>query len=86
VLSAVTNANAFRDMAGNVSEWVQDCYVETYREAPRDGTAVDGECDYRVVRGGNWGSSPNRQRSAARDWEKPGKTGHSFGFRVAREL
>lgn len=74
------------DMVGNVSEWVQDCYVEDYDDAPSDGSAVDGACVYRVVRGGNWGNSPNRERSASRDWEKPAMTGHSFGFRVAREI
>jgi formylglycine-generating enzyme required for sulfatase activity len=74
------------DLTGNVSEWVQDCYAENYASAPTDGAAAGGDCAYRVVRGGNWGNSPNRQRSAARDWEKPGMTGHSFGFRIAREL
>lgn len=74
------------DMAGNVSEWVQDCYEDDYDDAPRSGDAVVGDCEYRVLRGGNWSNSPNRLRSAARDWEKPSMTGHNFGFRVVREL
>ncbi|HSB97594.1 MAG TPA: SUMF1/EgtB/PvdO family nonheme iron enzyme, partial [Spongiibacteraceae bacterium] len=28
------------DMAGNAAEWTQDCYSETYQQAPTDGSAV----------------------------------------------
>jgi len=27
-------------MAGNVGEWVEDCYHDTYSDAPNDGSAV----------------------------------------------
>ena len=66
-------ANGFGlfDMIGNVTEWVQDCYENDYEDAPSDGAAVGGTCKYRVLRGGNWANSPNRLRSAARDWESP---------------
>jgi formylglycine-generating enzyme required for sulfatase activity len=50
------------DTAGNVSEWVQDCYHDNYEGAPKDGLAWEpstGECRRRVVRGGSW-----RQRAA----------------------
>ena len=40
-------------MAGNVLQWVEDCYHETYAKAPTDGSAwIAGECRARVMRGG----------------------------------
>ncbi|MEW7982323.1 MAG: SUMF1/EgtB/PvdO family nonheme iron enzyme [Candidatus Sedimenticola endophacoides] len=48
-------ANPFglHDTAGNVMEWVADCYHGDYRGAPTDGSAwVEPGCRERVVRGG----------------------------------
>jgi len=79
------------DTAGNVMEWVQDCYNRSYLRAPTDGTAwTAGECELRVVRGGSWGFSPVNVRSAHRYVERAhaaeaGRSGH-VGFRVARTL
>ena len=56
------DANAFglHDVAGNVSERVQDCWHDDYRGAPADGSPwgvePGGECARRVVRGGSWAS------------------------------
>ena len=52
-------ANAFGlfDMHGNVWEWVEDCYVDSYAGAPIDGSARRSGCgsDVRaVLRGGSW--------------------------------
>jgi len=49
--------NAFNlfDMLGNVREWTEDCWHETYDNAPANGGAwIDGECEHRIVRGGSW--------------------------------
>ncbi|MGW8309845.1 MAG: SUMF1/EgtB/PvdO family nonheme iron enzyme [Thiogranum sp.] len=74
------------DMAGNVMEWVQDCYVADYNSAPADGAAVtDGDCGRRVVRGGGYDSPSKKLRSAARDTRKKGTRLDNLGFRVVKE-
>ncbi len=53
------------DMAGNVWQWVQDCWHEDYNGAPIDGSAwKTGDCEKRVVRGGSWYYYPADPRSA----------------------
>jgi formylglycine-generating enzyme required for sulfatase activity len=81
------NAFGLYDMAGNVSQWVQDCYHDNYQEAPSDGSAwTSGSCIFRVVRGGSWYNVPRFLRSANRDWDAAGYRSGSFGFRVGRSL
>jgi formylglycine-generating enzyme required for sulfatase activity len=69
---------------GNVSEWVEDCYSD-YHNAPSDGSAwKTGNCPYRMLRGGSWGSGPQYLRAAYRDISvAPDKRIGNFGFRVA---
>ena len=84
-----TNGFGLYDMAGNVSEWVQDCWHENYEGAPRDGSAWihGGDCASRVVRGGSWGSGLGRgNRSAHRDGSESGFRWIRLGFRVARAI
>lgn len=81
--------NAFRlfDMAGNVSEWVADCWHKGYRRAPANGAAwVNPGCRVRLYRGGSWASAPDQTRSA---WRMPGGmdvTNARVGFRLVRQL
>jgi formylglycine-generating enzyme required for sulfatase activity len=75
------------DVHGNVWEWVQDCYDNSYAGAPTDGSAVKpgAECaSSRVVRGGSWGSVPRLLRSAFRFWYYPSGRRIGIGFRLAR--
>ena len=54
-------ANAFglHDMHGNVSEWVEDCWNDSYAAGPSDGSVwLSGECGERVKRGGAWFYDP----------------------------
>jgi formylglycine-generating enzyme required for sulfatase activity len=81
------NAFGLYDMAGNVLQWVQDCYHEDYKEAPADGSAwTSGDCSRRVVRGGSWLSSPRDLRSAFRFRYAAGYRLNNLGFRVGRTL
>jgi formylglycine-generating enzyme required for sulfatase activity len=82
-------ANAFGlyDMAGNVWQWVQDCYNENYDGAPVDGTPwTAGDCNHHVIRGGSWLDIPPRLRSANRLWGPPAASVYIVGLRVARSL
>lgn len=83
------SANAFglHDMAGNVSEWVADCWHDSYRRAPSDGQAwINPGCRTGVVRGGSWASSPAQTRSAWRIGSDIDTTTARVGFRVVREI
>jgi len=82
-------ANAFqlRDTAGNVFEWVADCYRQDYRGAPADGTAWESEqdaCDQRILRGGAWLMGSDAMRSAYRQPLKPSERSALVGVRLVR--
>jgi formylglycine-generating enzyme required for sulfatase activity len=75
------------DLAGNVSEWIQDCWHSSYVRAPVNGLAWENPgCDRRVVRGGYWASSPRQLRSSARMSAPLSLRTPQVGFRVARDL
>jgi len=75
------------DIAGNVGEWVRDCWHDTYIRAPADGSAwLNPGCKLRVIRGGYWASSPAQTRSAFRLSAKPDRRDARIGFRIARDL
>ena len=81
------NALGLHDMHGNLREWVQDCWNDSYRGAPADGSAwTSGNCERRVLRGGSWFSGPGSLRAASRFRYSTGRRYISFGFRVARTL
>jgi formylglycine-generating enzyme required for sulfatase activity len=74
------------DMHGNVLEWVEDCYVDSYKDAPTDGSARP-VCDAnasRVLRGGSWFNDPQGLRSAYRLNGAPANRSDIVGFRAAR--
>jgi len=82
-------ANAFGlyDMTGNVWEWVEDCYEDSYSGAPTDGSVrIVSNCSRRVLRGGSWSNDPRFLRSANRNRNDPSDRGDLGGFRVARTL
>jgi formylglycine-generating enzyme required for sulfatase activity len=82
-------ANTFGlyDVVGNVFEWTEDCWNDSYQGALADGSAsTGGNCWVRVVRGGSWGDSSPLLRSAYRDKRYIGGGFDYVGFRVARTL
>jgi formylglycine-generating enzyme required for sulfatase activity len=73
------------DMAGNVSEWVNDWYDATFYSLPpsSDPTGpVSGT--YRVLRGGNWFTPAFSIRCSARGSHTPDYASYHIGFRCAR--
>lgn len=82
-----SNVFGLHDVLGNVWEWVEDCWNETYSGAPSTGRAWQrGDCDLRVVRGGSWDYRPQGLRFANRYGDAAGLRGNIYGFRVVRML
>jgi formylglycine-generating enzyme required for sulfatase activity len=80
-------ANSFglHDTAGNVQEWVEDCYAGNYEGAPTDGSARQmPHCTQRVVRGGAYTSPVDSLRSTNRARYDQGTRLDNLGFRVVR--
>ena len=83
------------NMHGNVSEWVEDCFHDSYYDAPSDGSAwitdyswTDAtEKDWvRVLRGGDYISNANEIRSSYRGRMISSDALFCIGFRVALTL
>ena len=84
--SFASNAWGLHDMHGNVREWVEDCWHDSYVGAPGDGSAWrSGGCRPRVMRGGSWSSVTWNLRSAYRDRASRSYRSFYLGFRVARD-
>ena len=86
--SFLPNAFGLHDMHGNVTEWVEDCWVSDYRQAPTDGSPfLEEGCGSRVLRGGSWDDKPWFVRSAMRYSFRTAEISNRFiGFRVVRDL
>ena len=74
------------DLIGNVWEWVEDTYAESYGWAPNDGSAsVDPGGAFRVSRGGSYRmSDPDLLRARTRGFAAPDEQPEYLGIRLAR--
>jgi formylglycine-generating enzyme required for sulfatase activity len=92
--SFAANPWGLYDMLGNVLQWTQDCYHDSYSGAPTDGgpwtssqdlvTDRSGNCIQRVSRGGSWFLAPRDLRAANRGWFPAARADLYVGFRLAR--
>jgi len=81
------NGFGLYDTAGNVAEWVHDCWHDNYENAPSTGEVWEGgDCAYRVARGGSYSSPPQSIRHTKRDKFKSDSAYDHIGLRVVREL
>ena len=86
VASLAPNPFGLYDTAGNVMEWVGDCWNPDYSGARADArTRTDGDCSFRVARGGAFNKPAVAMRSAARYHFTPETRIDMLGLRVVRE-
>ena len=74
---------------GNVWEWCEDCWNDSYNGKPdklkqTGGAWTVGDCARRVLRGGSWFNYPRNLRAAIRGSYGTENRGIKVGFRVAR--
>ncbi|MFZ2410301.1 MAG: SUMF1/EgtB/PvdO family nonheme iron enzyme, partial [Candidatus Methanoperedens sp.] len=75
------------DVHGNVWEWVQDIYHDSYNGAPTDGSAWEsGGGSGRVFRGGGWNTPAGYCRSAHRGGNDADVRASIVGFRLLRDV
>jgi formylglycine-generating enzyme required for sulfatase activity len=88
VRSFKPNSFGLYDMHGNVWEWVEDAWHESYQDAPLDGSVwvKDADTKLRPIRGGAWFDSPWDLRAATRGMNTSVVRGFNLGFRVGRTL
>lgn len=75
------------DMSGNLWEWCEDTWHDTYLGAPTDGSAwtLGGDPHRQVVRGGAWNFEDYFCRSSFRFWFNADYGNYSVGLRLARD-
>ena len=74
------------DMHGNVWEWVEDCWNDSYVGAPTNGKVwTSGDCSQRVFRGGSWYNTLEGARSSLRNKIFRSDRYSHLGFRLARD-
>ncbi len=85
--SFAANAFGLHDVFGNVDEWLEDCWHDTYDGAPNDGSAwkTGGKCSDPVLRGNAWNDDAKILCLPCRGGY-PSTRNHEFGLRVARDL
>ena len=73
------------DMAGNVQEWMPDCWYGDYYGAPNDGSVwAIGSCEDQVLKGGEYNNTNIGFRTRGRDYSLSSGRSDYFGFRCVK--
>ncbi len=78
----IPNAWGLFDMHGNVWEWCQDWYANTYPSGNVLNPTGPSRGEYRTLRGGGWNYLGLRCRSADRNYDVPEHCSMGNGFRI----
>ena len=78
------NTFGLHDMHGNVWEWCEDIWHDSYDDAPTDGSAwiSSGDANKAVIRGGSYCEDENNCHSATRFCELADGSDDTIGFRI----
>lgn len=81
------NSFGLYNTAGNIAEWVADCFVNNYEGAPTTERArTTPDCEYHSIRGGSYKDADTEITNASRSRAKTSTSRKTIGFRVLREL
>ena len=80
----IPNTWGLYDMHGNVWEWCQDHWSDTYEEVNANGVVRSAlnDTETRVIRGGSWYANARNCRAANRRWFTPSNRNGDLGFRL----
>ena len=80
------NSYGLYDMHGNVWEWVEDCWNNSYVGAPSDARSwMSGDCGQHTLRGGSWYNGPNALHSSTRTKRTLTFRHSHLGFRLVQD-
>jgi formylglycine-generating enzyme required for sulfatase activity len=79
------NPWGFYDVLGHLMEWTRDWYAEDYYAgSPTTDPRGPATGEFKVLRGGEWGSLAVDLRVSKRSWASPDQYYYYFGFRCAK--
>lgn len=87
VKSFSPNALGLYEMSGNQEEWCEDWYdAEYYKISSSINPVNTTNSQYKITRGGRWGSTADELRCTFRGAREPASVWNVMGFRVAKDI